>query len=76
MAIALNLALCFKPLTRKIQASVGFLEKRETTDKQKEKHTFVCCFSVARKFLSAFWTLHNNLVSNFDFDIIFETKRQ
>ena len=57
MAIALNLALCFKPLTRKIQASISLSVSqknvKQLTSKQKEKHTFVCCFSVARKFLSA-----------------------
>ena len=50
--------------------------EKQLTNKQNEKHTFVSCFSVPRKLLFAFWTLHNNLVSNVDFDIIFETERQ
>ena len=57
MAFALNLKLCIKPLTCKIKASISL--SVSSTNKQNEKPTFVCCF--------AFWTLHNNLVSNFDF---------
>ena len=80
MAITLKLTLCFiiKPLTCKNTCKyffVGFVEKlKPLTNKQNEKHTFVRCFSVPRKLLFAFWTLHNNLVSTFDFDIISRLK--
>ena len=42
MAIALNLALCFKPLTCKIQASISLSARRktETTDTNKTKNTY------------------------------------
>ena len=52
-----------------------FRRKTETTDKQTKRKTHIRLpFFSPRKLLFAFWTLHNNVVSNFDFDIIFETE--